>query len=193
MPIINQNLIITMNSKIKSLFVCAIAGTLVFSSCDKKDDTTATPTTTDSTGGTTGGTTSACPTLADSTVKYGDTAVSMSTAALSQNTFGKPKFTFQSKNADKSISANVEIRGTVPASGDKYTMDPNLGGGTSTIKLYFKAKNWTCKLDTTASITFSSVDTTHTVCGSNIIVYNDKDNTDSMKIDLKLTGNFKFP
>jgi hypothetical protein len=161
---------------------------MLSNSCSSEDDDPKAEN--DSTDNTTG---AQCESeLATNTVKFGDATVTIATVELSQNTFGKPRFIFLGKNADESISASFELRGTFPNSGDKYPIDPEFGDDSAVINLYYNKKNWTCTLDATNFLTFTSSGDKHTLCGSAIKVANDKDENDTMLISVNITGDFKF-
>ena len=69
-------------------------------------------------------------------VIFGSDTIKMTEITCKPNTFGKPRLGFTAKNEDKTISANVELRGTDPANGDKFTVDPDLENGTSKMVFY---------------------------------------------------------
>jgi len=116
----------------------------------------------------------------------GDT-IKMTEITCNPNTFGKPRLAFSAKNADQSISAKIDLRGTDPEHNTKFTVDPDLDNGTTSIKFYYDSKNWTCTLDPNNEVTHLSDDTKRNIFGKNIAVVNDKDDQEKLMVEFNLT------
>lgn len=122
-------------------------------------------------------------------VVFGSDTIKMTEITCNPNTFGKPRLGFSAKNEDKTISANIELRGTDPANGDKFTVDPDLDNGTSNIKFYYDSKNWTCTLNPGNTVTHLSDDARRNIFGKNVEVVNDHDDQEKMMVGFNLTCN----
>ena len=120
-------------------------------------------------------------------VIFGSDTIKMTEITCNPNSFGKPRLGFSAKNEDKTISANINLRGTDPAHEATFTVDPDLEKGTSSLKFYYDSKNWTCTLDANNSVTHLSDDTRRNIFGKDVAVVNDKDDQDKMTVEFNLT------
>lgn len=144
------------------------------------NDTTNTDTTMNSAGCDVG--------LDENKVVFGSVNIDIdaSTMTCNPNAFGIPRFGLRGENSDNSFSINVELRGTAPENGSTFTIDPDLGGGTSRVKLFYDAKNWTSTLDANNMITFVSEGSKQSTCGANVLVANDRDAAETMMVSFNI-------
>ena len=112
--------------------------------------------------------------------------VDLATVTCNPNAFGVPRFAFRAENAEDSISANVEVRGTAPEDGSVFTIDPKLGGGSSKVVLFYDAKNWTNLLNESNTVPYNSDGTIHSIHGSDIAVANDRDAAETMDVSFNV-------
>ncbi len=124
--------------------------------------------------------------IGDNKLILGELTVDLATVTCNPNSFGVPRFGFRGENAEDTISANVEVRGTAPENGSVFTLDPDFGGGTSRLFLFYDARNWTNQLDEDNTVTYQSDGTTQSVYGSDIVVANDADAGDTMVISFNI-------
>ena len=124
--------------------------------------------------------------VGENKVVYGSATVDVETITCNPNTFGIPRFVFDAKNADNSVSANVALRGSAPEDGSTFTLDPELGGGSSRVKLYYDSKNWTNELNADNMVAFVSDGTKRRVHGTDIVVANDRDASETMVVTFNI-------
>ena len=125
------------------------------------------------------------PTVNEAT--FASKTISLTNITCAANAFGIPRFVFTAKNSDNSVSVKVELRGTAPETGSKFSIDPDLGNKTSRVKVYYDSKNWTSSLNANNMISYLSDDTKQNVQGTDVEVVNDADAAETMTLSFNIT------